>query len=200
MKVVGFCGYSGAGKTTLVEQLVAHFRLAGQRVSVVKHAHHRFDIDHPGKDSFRHRDAGAFEVLVASNQRLALIREYEAQTEPGVHELIAELSPVDWVFVEGFKHADIYKLEVWRPETGKPAQYPEDPFVAAIITSQPEQLPSPTQRPVFHIDDVTAVADYLMSPSRRFEYVSPFHHDSTALDAAGGSAVAFAPGSPDTRA
>jgi len=108
MKVVGFCGYSGSGKTTLVEQLVARMRLAGRRVSVVKHAHHDFDIDHPGKDSHRHREAGAFEVVIASSRRLAKIREFDAPIEPTVHQLIAELYECDWVFVEGFKHADLF--------------------------------------------------------------------------------------------
>src|SRR6476659_7954017 len=108
MHVIGFCGYSGSGKTTLVEQLIVRLRLAGQRVSVVKHAHHDFDIDHPGKDSWRHRQAGAFEV----------------HADPTAHQLIAELVECDWVLVEGFKHADLLKIEVWRAATGKPAQYP----------------------------------------------------------------------------
>src|SRR3990167_795367 len=94
MKVVGFSGYSGSGKTTLVEQLIARLKLAGLRVSVVKHAHHDFDIDHPGKDSWRHREAGAFEVVVASDRRLAKIREYELQCEPSVHQLIGALRPL----------------------------------------------------------------------------------------------------------
>ena len=91
MKVVGFAGYSGSGKTTLVERLIPVLRLQGLRVSVVKHAHHRFDIDHPGKDTFRHREAGAFEVVIASNRRLALLREFEQETQLTVHQLLAEL-------------------------------------------------------------------------------------------------------------
>jgi molybdopterin-guanine dinucleotide biosynthesis adapter protein len=115
MKVIGFCGWSGSGKTTLIEGVIAALKAAGQRVSVVKHAHHRFDIDHEGKDSWRHRKAGAFEVLVASSKRLALMREYEDEVEHDVHQLIAELAPVaDWVLIEGFKHADLLKIEVWR--------------------------------------------------------------------------------------
>src|SRR5262245_7750509 len=107
MKVVGFAGYSGSGKTTLVEKLIPALKLRGLRVSVVKHAHHKFDIDHPGKDSFRHREAGAFEVVIASSRRLALMREYERDHEPNVHHLIAELyEGVDWVLVEGFKSSD----------------------------------------------------------------------------------------------
>jgi molybdopterin-guanine dinucleotide biosynthesis protein B len=136
MKVIGFSGYSGSGKTTLVEQVIVRLKLAGQRVSVVKHAHHDFDIDHPGKDSWRHRQAGAFEVVVASDRRLPRSREYEVQAEPTVHQLIAELYDCDWVLVEGFKHADLLKIEVWRAAAGKPAQYPYDPFVVAISHRQ----------------------------------------------------------------
>ena len=121
MKVVGFCGYSGSGKTTLVEKLIPALKMRGLRVSVVKHAHHRFDIDHPGKDSFRHREAGAFEVLIASQNRMALIREFEQPTELTVYQMIAELqASVDWVLVEGFKHSALPKLEVWRASVGKP--------------------------------------------------------------------------------
>src|SRR5436305_1254369 len=105
MKVIGFAGFSGAGKTTLVERLIPALKRHGQRVSVVKHAHHKFDVDHPGKDTYRHREAGAFEVVVASDKRLALMREFERPTALGVHDLIAELDQrVDWVLVEGFKH------------------------------------------------------------------------------------------------
>ena len=104
MKVVGFAGYSGSGKTHLVERLIPALKLRGLRVSVVKHAHHRFDIDHEGKDTFRHREAGAFEVVVASRNRLALMREFEQEAQLSVHHLIAELyDGVDWVLVEGFK-------------------------------------------------------------------------------------------------
>src|ERR1043165_7102588 len=107
MKVVGFAGFSGSGKTTLVEALIPALKLQGQRVSVVKHAHHKFDIDHPGKDTYRHREAGAFEVVAASDKRLALIREFEKPTQLDVHQLVAELDAgVDWVLFEGFKHSD----------------------------------------------------------------------------------------------
>src|SRR6478752_8973985 len=115
MKVIGFAGYSGAGKTTLLERLIPVLRLHGLRVSVVKHAHHKFDIDHPGKDTYRHREAGAFEVVVASDKRLALIREFEQSTHLDVHQLVAELdAAADWVLVEGFKHSDLRKIEIWR--------------------------------------------------------------------------------------
>lgn len=174
MKVVGFSGYSGSGKTTLIEKLIGRLKASGARVSVVKHAHHRFDIDHEGKDSWRHRQAGAFEVVIASNQRLAKIREYEVQADPSVHQLLAELVACDWALVEGYKHADLPKIEVWRDETGEPVQYPHDPFVVAVATDHPESLPIPTGLPVFNLADVQAVADFLLNNPSRYEYLSPF--------------------------
>ena len=181
MKVVGFCGYSGCGKTTLVEQLVVRLRLAGQRVSVVKHAHHDFDIDQPGKDSHRHRAAGAFEVVIASNRRLAKIREYELEGDPSAHQLIRELSPaVDWVLVEGFKHADLLKIEIWRAETAQRVQYPHDPFVVAIATDSPARLPQPTGLPVLDLNDADAIAAHLLAHGERHEYRSPYDADNEA--------------------
>lgn len=170
MKVVGFRGFSGSGKTTLVEQLVAHLRQAGQRVSVVKHAHHSFDIDHAGKDSWRHRQAGAFEVVIASNRRLAKIREYEALADPSVHDLIAELGPCDWVLVEGFKLSALPKIEVWRASTRQAAHYPQDSHVVAICTDSPGQLPAPTALPVLDLNDARAVAEFLLSSGDRYRY------------------------------
>ncbi|WP_280155700.1 molybdopterin-guanine dinucleotide biosynthesis protein B [Piscinibacter sp. XHJ-5] len=180
MKVVGFSGYSGSGKTTLVEQLIARLRLAGQRVSVVKHAHHNFDIDHEGKDSWRHRQAGAFEVVVASDRRLAKIREYEVHAEPTVHQLIAELYECDWVLVEGFKHADLLKIEVWRAAAGKPVQYPNDPFVVAVCTDSHAQLPQRTGLPILDLNDPDAVAHFLLGNPERYEYRSPLYDDADA--------------------
>lgn len=171
MKAVGFAGYSGSGKTTLVERLIPAFRLRGLRVSVVKHAHHDFDIDHPGKDTHRHREAGAFEVVVASDRRLALMREFEQPARLSVHHLIAELyEGVDWVLVEGFKQSNLLKIEVWRPQAGKPARYPEDDFIVAIATDAPQQLPEPTLRPVLDLNDPDAVAQWLVDNGDRFEY------------------------------
>lgn len=171
MKVIAFAGFSGSGKTTLVERLIPALRARGQRVSVVKHAHHRFDIDHAGKDTWRHREAGAFEVVVASHQRLALMREFEREAELNVHHLIAELSDsADWVLVEGFKDCDLPKVEVWRAERQRPAQYGSDAFVVAIATNSPDQLREPTQRPVFDLDAPQALADWLLAQSERFEY------------------------------
>lgn len=173
MKVVGFAGYSGSGKTTLLEKLIPALKQRGLRVSVVKHAHHRFDIDQAGKDSYRHREAGAFEVVVASNHRLALIREFEQPTELSVHQLVAELSPeVDWVLVEGFKHSGLPKIEVWRAASGKPVRYPDDEGVVAIATDSADQLPAPTLCPVLDLNDADAVADFLLNNQERFH--APF--------------------------
>jgi molybdopterin-guanine dinucleotide biosynthesis protein B len=171
MKVVGFAGYSGSGKTTLVERLIPALKLRGLRVSVVKHAHHSFDIDHPGKDSWRHREAGAFEVVVASDQRLVLMREFEQPAELSVHHLIAELyEGVDWVLVEGFKHSDLLKIEVWRAACGKPVRYGDDDFIAAIATDSPDQLPAPTALDVLDLNDAEAVAEWLLAHADRFDY------------------------------
>lgn len=175
MNVVGFAGYSGSGKTTLVEQLIPVLRKRGLRVSVVKHAHHSFDIDRPGKDTFRHREAGAFEVAVSSSNRFALMREFEKPSDMTVHQMIAELyDGVDWVLVEGFKDSDLLKIEVWRAPNpdyiGKPPRYMDDDFVVAIATDAPEQLPHATLRPVLDLNNVEAVADYLINQQARFEY------------------------------
>ncbi|MDP9995378.1 molybdopterin-guanine dinucleotide biosynthesis protein B [Variovorax boronicumulans] len=180
MKVVGFAGYSGAGKTTLVEKLIPVLKRLGQRVSVVKHAHHKFDIDHPGKDTYRHREAGAFEVVVASDKRLAVMREFETPVELSVHQLLAEVHPVaDWVLVEGFRHGNVHKIEVWRqPGAGealRPVLYPDDPFVTAIATDAPDSLPEPTARPLFDLDDAEEIARWLIANGERFEY-NPEHH------------------------
>ncbi len=175
MKVVGFCGPSGVGKTTLIEQLIVELKLRGQRVSVIKHAHKRFDIDHPGKDSWRHRRAGAFEVLIASGQRLAKLREYEVEGQPTVHQLIAEMVDCDWLLVEGFKHADIPKVEVWRAALDQPPGYPDDPFVTIVATDTPDTLPVATNRPVFNMTAVAALASHLMDTAERYEYRAEIH-------------------------
>ena len=173
MKVIGFAGHSGAGKTTLVERLIPALRSEGLRVSVVKHAHHRFDIDHAGKDSYRHREAGAYEVVVASNKRIALMREFEQPVDLKVHQIIAELDAgVDWVLVEGFKDCDLHKIEVWRAQSGQKAQYPIDDFIVAIATDSPEQLPQATARPVLDLNDAQALARWMMANETRFEYRS----------------------------
>jgi molybdopterin-guanine dinucleotide biosynthesis adapter protein len=177
MNVVGFSGYSGSGKTTLVEQLIPALKSRGLRVSVVKHAHHNFDIDQPGKDTWRHRKAGAFEVVVASDQRLALMREFEQPSELTVHQMIAELyDGVDWVLVEGFKTSDLLKIEIWRAATEQTARYPDDEFIVAIATDSPDALPVATLRPVLDLNNVETIADYLVAHADRFAY-SFDHHD-----------------------
>lgn len=176
MNVVAFAGYSGSGKTTLVESLIPALKLRGLRVSVVKHAHHNFDIDHVGKDTWRHRQAGAFEVVVASDNRLALMREFEQPRVLSVHHLIAELyEGVDWVLVEGFKSSDLLKVEVWRADSGKPVRYPDDSFVVAIATDSPDRLPETTLRPVLDLNDVDAIAGWLVENHERFVYRSELY-------------------------
>lgn len=182
MKVIGIAGYSGSGKTTLVERLIPELKRRGERVSVIKHAHHKFDIDHPGKDSWRHREAGAFEVLVASDRRLALMREFEQPTQLDVHQMLAELDPsIDWVLVEGFKHSDLPKLEVWRGGKAGDAErvplHPSDPKVVAVATDRAPELaalrpadPKSPQPPFFDLDDAVGIADWLLRQAERFDY------------------------------
>lgn len=170
MKVIGFAGYSGSGKTTLVESLIPVFRHRGLRVSVVKHAHHTFDLDTPGKDTWRHRQAGAFEVVVASNRRLAMMREFEQTADLTVHQLIAELyEGVDWVLVEGFKQSDLLKIEVWRAASCQPVRFTQDDFVVAVATDSEKDLPA-TALDVLDLNDSEAIADWLIRNSPRFEY------------------------------
>lgn len=167
MKVCGFFGPSGVGKTTLMEGVIRELKATGQRVSVVKHAHKGFEIDAPGKDSWRHRQAGAFEVVVASGQRLAKVREFEAAAQINVHQLLAELVPCDWALVEGFRNADLLRIELWR-EGDAPA-YPDDPFVIAVV-SVDGKVPVPTLLPVFRQGDAAGVALYLLAQTKRLEY------------------------------
>ena len=175
MNLVAFCGASGAGKTTLIEGVIAALKNEGLRVSVIKHAHEGFEIDRPGKDSWRHARAGAFEVVVASALRLAKLREFERRVEPDLHALLGELSACDWVLAEGFKHAEVMKIEVWRDGLDALPVYPDDPFVAAIVTDDAAKLPVATARPVFGSGDAQAVADYLLAVADRFEYKAPLH-------------------------
>ena len=175
MKVVGFCGPSGVGKTTLIEGVIAAFKLHGLRVSVIKHAHKRFDIDQPGKDSHRHREAGATEVLIASSQRLALLREFDSVGLPSVHQLLAELSAADWVLVEGYKHADLPKVEVWRAALGQAPLYPDDPFVTLIATDAPQALPLATGLPVLDMAAPAALAAHLLQSAARYDYTGAPH-------------------------
>jgi molybdopterin-guanine dinucleotide biosynthesis protein B len=134
MKIFGFAGYSGSGKTTLIEKLIPLFVQRGLRVSLIKHAHHTFDVDQPGKDSFRHRHAGCTEVLVTSSRRWALMHELRGAPEPTLKEQMERLSPCDLLLVEGFKHEPISKLEVYRAEVGESMIHPHDSNVVAIAS------------------------------------------------------------------
>jgi molybdopterin-guanine dinucleotide biosynthesis protein B len=154
MKVIGLAGWSGAGKTTLLTRLIPYFIAEDLRVSVIKHAHHEFDVDMPGKDSWIHRQSGAVEVLVSSTQRWALMHELRGSREPKLAELLAKMSPVDLVVIEGFKRERYRKIEVHRAANGKPALFPDDPGIVGIATDAELE----TQLPVAHLDDVKAVA------------------------------------------
>ena len=156
MRVIGLAGWSGAGKTTLLLRLIPELNRRGLTVSTLKHAHHAFEIDEPGKDSFEHRAAGAEEVLVSSARRFALIRELRGAPEPSLAELLARLSPVDLVIVEGFKAHAHPKIEVHRAANAKPLLYGEIPNVLAIASDRP--VPG-APVPVVPLDDVGAVAD-----------------------------------------
>ncbi|WP_313950538.1 molybdopterin-guanine dinucleotide biosynthesis protein B [Accumulibacter sp.] len=136
MKVFGIAGYSGSGKTTLLEKLLPRLAARGLRVAVIKHTHHHFDIDRPGKDSFRHRQAGASEVLLASTSRWVLMNELRGAPEPSLAEYIAHFSPCDLVLVEGFKGEAIPTLEVYRPANGKPPLWPDHPQIVAVASDQ----------------------------------------------------------------
>ncbi|WP_051335383.1 molybdopterin-guanine dinucleotide biosynthesis protein B [Methylocapsa acidiphila] len=157
MRVIGLAGWSGAGKTTLIVKLIPFFRARGTSVSTLKHAHHGFDVDAPGKDSFAHREAGANEVLVASSKRWALMHELRGANEPGLSELLRQLSPVDLVLVEGYKRDSHAKIEVHRALNAKPLLYPHDRTIAALATD----LAAPPDLPHAHLDDVAAVADLI---------------------------------------
>jgi molybdopterin-guanine dinucleotide biosynthesis adapter protein len=158
MKVFGIAGYSGSGKTTLMERLIPLFVMEGIKVSVVKHAHHNFDVDKPGKDSYRHREAGASEILITSDKRWVLMHELRGGKEPTLDELLTQFSPCDLVLVEGFKNEPVPKLEVHRVANGKPPLYPQDKTVVAIASDEPVV----TRLPQFHIDDAEAIALFIM--------------------------------------
>ncbi len=160
MRIIGLAGWSGSGKTTLLTKLIPRFNARGKRVSTLKHAHHNFDVDRPGKDSFEHRSAGATEVLVVSGNRWALMHELRGAPEPALPELLGKLSDVDLVLIEGFKRESFPKLEVHRAANGKPLLQPDDPWIVAIATDT--ALPQATV-PLVDLDDVEAIADLLLS-------------------------------------
>ena len=163
MRIFGFAGWSGSGKTTLIEQVIPRLVARGLAVSLIKHAHHRFEFDQPGKDSYRHRHAGCGEVLISSGARWALMHELREGPELSLEQALCRLSPCDLALVEGYKAFAMPKLEVWRAEVGKPLLHPQDPHVLAIATDSPQALPSGTlaRLRVFTLSDYDAVATFV---------------------------------------
>jgi molybdopterin-guanine dinucleotide biosynthesis protein B len=159
MKVFGFAGWSGSGKTTLIEQLVPRFARAGLAVSLVKHAHHSFDVDQPGKDSYRHREAGCKEVMVSSEKRWVILHELRGEPEPPLERQIERMSPCDLLLVEGYKRYPMPKLEVFREANGKPPLHPDDPHIVGIAAD----VALPTRLPRFALDDYDRIADFVLT-------------------------------------
>lgn len=158
MKVFGFAGYSGSGKTTLIEKLIPRFTGRGLTVSLIKHTHHDFDVDQPGKDSWRHRQAGASEVLLTCDRRWVLMHELRGAPEPSLHEQLDILSPCDLVLVEGFKHTPISKLEVHRPAHGRPPLWPENTSIVAVASDTRIECPLP----VLDLNDPDSIAQFIL--------------------------------------
>lgn len=158
MKVFGFAGYSGSGKTTLIERLIPLFTQRGISVSLIKHAHHTFDVDRPGKDSHRHRKAGCLEVLVTSSRRWALMHELRGAPEPALDEHVRHMSPCDLLLVEGFKREPIPKLEVYRAEVGEPLIHPHDHNIVAIASDTRLQ----TRLPQFDLNAPVPIAEFIV--------------------------------------
>lgn len=165
MKVIGLAGWSGAGKTTLLSRVIPHFIGQGLRVSVIKHAHHSFDVDMPGKDSWVHRQSGATEVLVSSGNRWALMHELRGASEPRLPQLLEKMSAVDLVVVEGFKSESHRKIEVHRAANGKPLLFPDDPAISGIATDAVVETALPTA----HLDDIEAVAAMMLKSAMSVE-------------------------------
>ncbi|WP_419903808.1 molybdopterin-guanine dinucleotide biosynthesis protein B [Kiloniella sp.] len=158
MKVFGLAGWSGSGKTTLLKQLIPVLVDRGIKVSTLKHAHHKFDVDKPGKDSYEHREAGASEVMIASGNRWALMHELRDEKEPTLQELIPHMTPVDLLLIEGFKKEDHLKLEIYRPSLGKRMLHKDDPNIIGVATDE-EFLDSPL--PVIDLNDIESIADFI---------------------------------------
>ena len=159
MRILGLAGWSGSGKTTLVTKLIPCLLARGVKVSTLKHAHHGFDLDQPGKDSFMHRAAGATEVIISSAKRWAILHELREEAEWDLRDLVAKMSPVDLVLVEGYKRDSFPKIEVHRAANGKPLIHPDDPHVVVIASDIP--LPQ-ANVPVVDLDDIEAIADVVL--------------------------------------
>ncbi len=165
MNVLGFSGWSGSGKTYLLEKLIPQLTARGISVSVIKHAHHGFDLDRPGKDSWRHREAGATQVLILSNDRWALMHELRGRPEPTLDEQLRLLAPCDLVLIEGYKASEVPRIEIYRPALGKPPLWPDLPQIVAVATDERIDCPLP----VLNLNDVPAIADYLCNHMDRYE-------------------------------
>jgi molybdopterin-guanine dinucleotide biosynthesis protein B len=160
MRIIGLAGWSGSGKTTLITKLIPRLTARSLRVSTLKHAHHGFDLDQPGKDSFMHRTAGATEVIVSSARRFAVLHELRDEPEWNLPALVGKMSPVDLILVEGFKRDAFPKIEIHRVANGKPLIYPDDPHIVAIAADT--ALPQATV-PVIDLDDIDAIADLVLA-------------------------------------
>jgi molybdopterin-guanine dinucleotide biosynthesis protein B len=160
MRVIGLAGWSGSGKTTLITKVIPVLVRRGLKIATIKHAHHDFDIDRPGKDSWLHREAGASEVLVASDRRWALVHELRDDPEPALAVLLAKLAPADLVIIEGFKRHLHPKLEVFRASVGKPLLHPQDDCIVAIASDGP--VPQ-SPLPVLRLDDIEGIASMLLA-------------------------------------
>ncbi len=167
-RLFGITGWSGSGKTTLLKRLIPVLRAQGLTVSTIKHAHHRFDLDQPGKDSWEHREAGAMEVLVASPHRWALQHELRGAPEPSLGELLQRLAPVDLVLIEGFKRDRHPKLEIYRPSLGHPPLFPDDQTIRAVAAFEPPLLDIVLPR--YDADDVEAIAGCVLREARPWEW------------------------------
>ncbi len=159
MKIFGFAGWSGSGKTTLIEQLIPRFVEQGLKVSLIKHADQSFDVDHPGKDSYRHREAGCTEVVVVSEKRWVVMHELRGEAEPSLEEQMKRVSPCDLLLVEGYKRYPLPKLEVWRRENGKPLLHPQDEHIVAIATDAALE----TRLPRFDLKDHDGIGNFILS-------------------------------------
>jgi molybdopterin-guanine dinucleotide biosynthesis adapter protein len=173
MKVIGLAGWSGAGKTTLLTRVIPHLLQEGLSVSVIKHAHHDFDVDVPGKDSWRHRHAGAEEVMVSSGKRWALMHELRGAPEPRLPQLLAKMARVDLVVVEGYKSDPHHKIEVHRAANGKPLLFPDDAAIVGIATDAAVETALPTA----HLDDVPRIAAMMRRSAISIEEI--LAHDAT---------------------
>jgi molybdopterin-guanine dinucleotide biosynthesis protein B len=158
VKVFGFAGYSGSGKTTLIEKLIPLFTQRGLTVSLIKHTHHTFDVDTPGKDTYRHRHAGCSEVLATSSRRWVLMHELRGAPQPDLQQQMRHLSPCDLVLVEGFKHEPMPKLEVYRASVGEPLLHPHDEHIVAIASDEPVE----TRLQRFDLNDAEKIADFVL--------------------------------------